>query len=230
MVLLGARSIRSIGNWRKFRQYDTNGGSTWTFAQTRDHDKANTLTGITTDSGSPAFNTPPGHDQAGNMTTVPQPAALANAYTCTYDAWNRLVEVTGGSTTVTNVYDGLHRRVKKSETISGNTSSRDYYYSDAWQVLEERVPSLGGPIVNRQFIWGLRYIDDLIRRDRDTNGDGTLDETLFAVQDGNFNVTAVTNSSGAVAVTNLNRNRWAGFSRRKPHREFESGGTCGGGY
>jgi len=32
------------------------------------------------------------------------------------------------------------------------------------------------------------------------------------------------------AVTNLNRNRWEGFSRRKPHREFESRGTCGGGY
>ncbi len=31
------------------------------------------------------------------------------------------------------------------------------------------------------------------------------------------------------AVSKLNRNRWEGFSRRKPHREFETRGTRGGG-
>jgi RHS repeat-associated protein len=90
----------------------------------------------------------------------------------------------------------LHRRVKKTEVIGAATSTRDYYYSDSWQVLEERVPSFGGPIVNRQFIWGLRYIDDLIRRDRYSSG--SINETRFAMQDANFNVTVVTDSSGAV--------------------------------
>ena len=188
------------GNWRKFRQDNTNGGSSWTFAQTRDHDKANTLTGITTDSGSPAFNTPPGHDQAGNMTTVPQPASLANAFTCTYDAWNRLVKVVDNVTTNTveeYAYDGLHRRTVKKKYTSGSISeTRHYYYSDAWQVLEERVDNSGTLDIDRQFIWGLRYIDDLIRRDRYSSG--SINETRFAMQDANFNVTAVTDSNGDV--------------------------------
>ncbi len=35
-------------------------------------------------------------------------------------------------------------------------------------------------------------------RDRDTSGDGVLDERLYALQDGNWNVTAVTDASGDV--------------------------------
>ena len=30
------------------------------------------------------------------MTTTPQPGEEADGLTCTYDAWNRLVKVTGG--------------------------------------------------------------------------------------------------------------------------------------
>ena len=35
----------------------------------------------------------PAHDARGNMTTIPKPAAMTGTYTCTYDAWNRLVKV-----------------------------------------------------------------------------------------------------------------------------------------
>jgi RHS repeat-associated protein len=41
-------------------------------------------------------------------------------------------------------------------------------------------------------------VDALILRDRDTDGDGTLDERLWVVQDANFNVTAVVDDSGEV--------------------------------
>jgi hypothetical protein len=34
--------------------------------------------------------------------------------------------------------------------------------------------------------------------DRDTNGNGTLDERLYALQDANYNVTAITDAAGAV--------------------------------
>jgi len=51
---------------------------------------------------------------------------------------------------------------------------------------------------DRQFVTGLRYIDDLILRDRDTTGDGTLDERLYALQDANWNVTAITDENGDV--------------------------------
>jgi RHS repeat-associated protein len=70
----------------------------------------------------------------------------------------------------------------------------DLYYSDAWQVLEERV---GGQTMV-QYVWSPVYVDALILRDRDTNGDGTLDERLWVVQDANYNVTALLDNSGNV--------------------------------
>jgi len=87
-------------------------------------------------------------------------------------------------------YDGLHRRIQ--ETAGGVTT--DLYYSDAWQVLEERV---GGQTMV-QYVWSPVYVDALILRDRDSNGDGTLDERLWVVQDANYNVTALFDNSGNV--------------------------------
>ena len=43
--------------------------------------------------------------------------------------------------------------------------TRHFYYSDQWQVIEERVDSSTDP--ERQFAWGIRYVDDLVLRDRD---------------------------------------------------------------
>jgi RHS repeat-associated protein len=42
------------------------------------------------------------------------------------------------------------------------------------------------------------YVDALILRDRDTDANGSLDERLWVVQDANFNVTALVNTSGTV--------------------------------
>ena len=39
----------------------------------------------------------------------------------------------------------------------------------------------------------------MVLRDRDTTGDGTLDERLYAVQDANWNVTALAESGGSIA-------------------------------
>jgi hypothetical protein len=50
--------------------------------------------------------------------------------------------------------------------------------------------------IGRQFIWGLRYVDDLIRRDRYSSG--AINETRFAMQDANFNLTAITDETGAL--------------------------------
>jgi RHS repeat-associated protein len=40
------------------------------------------------------------------------------------------------------------------------------------------------------------YVDALVSRDRDLDGNGTLDERVFVQQDANFNVTALVNASG----------------------------------
>ncbi len=94
----------------------------------------------------------------------------------------------------TYAYDGLHRRVQ--ETAGGTTT--DFYYSDAWQVLEERVTSGGTSVPRVQYVWSPVYVDALVLRDRDSNGDGTLDERLYVVQDANYNVTTIFDNAGNV--------------------------------
>jgi RHS repeat-associated protein len=60
--------------------------------------------------------------------------------------------------------------------------------------LEERV----GGQTTVQYVWSPVYVDAMLLRDRDSDGDGTLDERLWVVQDANFNVTAVVDGSGEV--------------------------------
>ncbi|MEJ5276030.1 MAG: hypothetical protein WHU94_08980 [Thermogemmata sp.] len=61
-------------------------------------------------------------------------------------------------------------------------------------MLEERV----GGETTVQYVWSPVYVDALILRDRDSDGDGTLDERLWVAQDANFNVTALVDDSGNV--------------------------------
>jgi RHS repeat-associated protein len=42
------------------------------------------------------------------------------------------------------------------------------------------------------------YVDALVLRDRDADGNGSLEERLYVQQDANFNVTAVIDSAGVV--------------------------------
>ena len=124
----------------------------------------------------------------------------------TWDAWNRLVKLETDETTPKAVaayeYDGQGRRiVKRSYDSSGDLdATRHVYYSDRFQVLEEDIEVSGSnDQAERQFVWGLRYIDDLIVRDRDSNGDGTLNERLYSIQDAPFSVVA-TIGTGSSAV------------------------------
>ncbi|MBI1248870.1 hypothetical protein GC197_13645 [bacterium] len=134
------------------------------------------------------------------MSTIPQPNDLANSYAATYDAWNRLVKLEDGSNTVAEYeYDGAKRRTIVKSYVSGSLDeTRHAYFTDPakWQVIEERIDSSSDP--QSQHVWGLRYIDDLILRDRDTTGNGTLDARLYSLQDANWNVTALADTSGDV--------------------------------
>lgn len=158
----------------------------------------NEITDITESAGSSWVT--PVYSAAGNMTTMPQPATPTSSYTATYDAWNRLMKIVDGSDTVSEYqYDGAKRRVIQKEYVSGTLDqTRHLYYTEPskWQVVEERIDSSTDP--DGQFVWGLRYVDDLILRDRDTTGNGTLDERLYALQDANWNVTSLTSTSGTV--------------------------------
>jgi len=175
-----AWGLDATGNWSDFDQ-DSTGAGSWDLVQTRTHSEFNEIESITGGGW-----VQPGYDLAGNMTMMPQPAAPTAGSSGVYDAWNRLVSLwSSGSSVGVYRFDGLNRRVSK--LVSGVL--RDIFYTTAWQAIEER---LGGSTTpDRQFVWGLRYIDDLVLRDRGT-------ERLFGIQDPNWNVTAVADLTGAI--------------------------------
>ena len=128
------------GNWNGVSTgYKTLASGSTTLDQNRTHNKANEVTDITETVGT-SWPTPT-QDAVGNVTVMPQPGSLASSYDAKYDAWNRLVEVkiTAGAVQGTYAYDGLNRRVSK--TVSGTT--RHFYFSKDWQILEERVGETG---------------------------------------------------------------------------------------
>src|SRR5262249_17201856 len=74
-------------------------------------------------------------------------------------------------------------------------TAKDFYYSAAWQLLEERLN--GSANACAQYLWSPVYLDALILRDRDTDPDQPgLEERLYVQQDANWNVTAIANPAG----------------------------------
>ena len=168
--------------------------------------QARTAPPITPITRSPAINQPPhdisgtpnwidpAYDDAGNMTAGPKPGdETATTSNYTYDAWNRLVKVADGATTVAEYrYDpgapgrlrgtsSLHRRIRKYVADGEDWTVTEYYYNAAWQLLETRkaedVTRTGSPLaepavaetVHEQYVWSQRYIDAPILRDRQTD-------------------------------------------------------------
>ena len=192
-----AWGLDQVGNWSNFDEDDDGNGS-WDIEQQRDHNKVNEIENITETTG-PSWATPE-YDAVGNTTAFPKPSDLTSNYDATYDAWNRLVRVKDGADTVAEYeYDGRNFRVIKKTYAAGVLDeTRHFYYSNQWQVLEERIDGDNDP--ERQYVWGIRYIDDLVLRDRDTTTSSSssmgLDERLYALQDANFNVAAVIDVNG----------------------------------
>jgi RHS repeat-associated protein len=73
--------------------------------------------------------------------------------------------------------------VKK--TVGSET--RLFYFNKDWQCIEEYV----GSTCDMRYVWGLRYVDDLV-----TYRNGSTD--YYVLQDANWNVVALTNASGVV--------------------------------
>jgi RHS repeat-associated protein len=157
-------TLDALGNWTGF----TNDGAT----QGRGHNLQNQITSI--DSGL----TTPAYDNNGNTTTDD------NGNTYVYDAWNRLVGVTAGGTTLAYGYDALGRRV--TAAVNGGTPA-DLYYSSSWQVVEEQVAGA----TTAQYVWSPVYVDAMV--ERDAGG-----QRLYVQQDANWNVTALVDTTGAV--------------------------------
>lgn len=190
-------SLDATGNWRKLLE-DSNGDGTWDLDQLRTSNQVNE-TADTSETSGPAWATP-AYNRAGNMTTIPKPADPTQTFTATFNAWNRLINLEDSSATVAKYeYDGANRRTV-TKSYSGGTliETKHLLYTEPakWQVIEECVDSFTNP--NCQYVWGHRYIDDLVLRDRDTDANGSLNERLYATQDANWNVFGVVNSAGVI--------------------------------
>ncbi len=125
------------------------------------------------------------YDANGNLT------ADGSGNTYVYDAWNRLVKVNNGGTTVAAYgYDGLGRRI----TETHGTTTTDLYLSAQGQVLEERV----GGVVQARNVWSPVYVNAMVLRDQSSQHNGVLDQRLYIQQDANWNVTSLINVNGNV--------------------------------
>ena len=79
-----------------------------------------------------------------------------------------------------------------TDTVGSTVTDR--FFSGDWQLLETKT---GSNTVTRN-VWSPVYVDGLVLRDRDTDGNGSLDERLYALQDANWNTTALVNAGGTV--------------------------------
>jgi RHS repeat-associated protein len=171
------------GNWLEY-QHIVDGSQP--FKQTRKHDRVNKITGI---DGS---HTLLSYDPCGNMLAAPAVDNWSAAYSFKWDAWNRLAEIQLDSqTTVSFSYDGLGRRASKTSKSGKSAETRHFYYSDKWQILEERLD--GASTADRQFVWGTRYPDDLVLRD----APNLAPTRLYALHD-QWHVTGVSDAAGKV--------------------------------
>ncbi len=186
-------TLDPTGNWSGYVQKTS--GST-DLNQTRTSNVVNQITGISETVGDSWIT--PTYDRSGNTQRIMQPDDPESYYTLTWDAWNRLVKVSDGATTIAEYeYDGRNFRVVVKSYDGGILDeTRHAYYDHRWRCLEERVDSSSD--ADRQFIWGSRYVDDLVARERDTSepADGVLDERLYALQDSNWSVVGVADTGG----------------------------------
>ena len=142
--------------------------------QSRTNNSQNQLTAV----GTASLN----YDDNGNTRVDEQGRTLV------YDAWNRLVEAKNGTTSLIRyAFDALGRQVKAGST--------NVYFDVAWQEIEDRNAS-GQTVAS--YAWSPVYVDAMIARDRDTDGNSTLDERLYATQDANWNVTSIVSATGPV--------------------------------
>jgi RHS repeat-associated protein len=158
-----------------------------------------------------------------------------------YDAWNRLVAVNDASATQVARYehDGMNRRIFEQAGTSASPAAasaavRDLFYSQEWQVLEERVRDAGGSIpatADTRYVWSPVYIDAMVARDR--NADSTastgisgLEERVYVLQDANSNTTRVVAASGVPGVSaGLVINRFAYTPYGEPQTLTDSWAT-----
>ncbi len=126
-------SLDALGNWHS----NTVNNSSGTVTTNRNNSGQNQVTTVGTATLA--------YDANGNTLTD------QNGQTCIYDAWNRLVSVTGANGTLLAKYsyDAEGRRITEMQGIYPAATTTDLYYSDQDQVVQENV----GSLVTAEHVW-----------------------------------------------------------------------------
>src|SRR5262249_37367943 len=128
------------------------------------------------------------YDPNGNLTG----GAALSGTTLAYDFQNRLKKATLSSgTAIENIYDGQGRKVREATTISGTTTNRDYFLHGD-QVIEQYT----GTNLSARYVHG-RGIDETARAELDLDANGTVETTVYPLQDELGNVERLTDTTGA---------------------------------
>jgi RHS repeat-associated protein len=142
----------------------------------------------------------------------------------------------GGSPVPRSVYtyNALNWRIMKQADLDYISETnpldqeRKMYYSADWQVLEERIDEdyIANPGVNRrmQYIWGPRYIDDIVLRRLDGTADGDFtdgaDKVYYHCTDVQFSTVAVVSNTAIL----LERVSYDPYGRARHHRPADMTG------
>jgi hypothetical protein len=122
-----------------------------------------------------------------------------------YDVLGRLTRVAsslnGDVSLAAYRYDGLDRLVMEitydyqddGTTCYAPLDTTRYFYYDDQRVVEQRNAMAE---VTDVFVWGPAYIDELLLHERDADGDGSLDQRLYAVHDRQYSVLTLTDEDG----------------------------------
>ncbi|MCC6909712.1 MAG: hypothetical protein IT430_17385 [Phycisphaerales bacterium] len=194
-----AWTLDALGNWTTYK-FDGNGDEDFVdaddFNDSRSHASPGGLANEITErdpypANSGSGPAEPAYDLAGNMTDDD----YLRVYT--YDAWNRVVKVQNQDVTPVTVgeygYDGLNRRIPR--TIGSDAPIYEYY-TESWQRIESRPNGESSTQGVSVFVFGIRYIDDIVMRQRDANASGPPEERRYYLTDANYNVVMLVNDSG----------------------------------
>ncbi len=95
-----------------------------------------------------------------------------------------------------------------SGAIFSPTTETDFYYSSMGQIIQEDSVSSGVSTLSMQYVWGEAYVNELILRDSNADGDTStgnlgksgsgLEQRLYALQDANYDITSLVDTTGTV--------------------------------
>lgn len=240
----GDVTLDALGNWRE-SWTDLDGSGTYSDTTERDdrtHDIFNRIDARTLKgqgvSGADLTMGPLGYDLASNLSSWKvQAGTSATAVAAVHDAWNRLVDVTyAGDVRTRQEYNALHWRTFRVADTSGTGAdpeqARLMYYGHDWRLLQEWVDDdldftdwsagswkLTDTDRTQQYVWGLRYIDDIVLHRADRNKDGDYvdagDGTWHHLTDAQYSSVCLVDSAATVvervtySAYGIARHHWA---------------------